>query len=236
MTRTTVRRSSATVLAVTLVILMLVITGCQTTLDPNFAVQMEAYRFTISSQREVEVARAKAEEARYIAMGQIAERSDAQTKNMAIMALALGGRSTDTHSASVPVQLPRIPETQEDRALKWAAIFSGPTTALVSSYFGYQLGKTQSNNQADTTQASYAALVAMKPTQPFAPTTATTTVNNITTTSTTDLWNRDGFVIVGGTAQQAPTTGAQDNSPVNIIPPVVVVPPVFSPVPVTPTP
>jgi len=187
---------------------------------------MEAYRLTITSNQSVEIARARAEEARYNAMALIAERSDANTKSMALFALAMSGRGGDASTKPVEIHLPRIPETAEDRALKWATVFAGPTTALVSSYFGYQLGKVQSNNQAQTTQASYAALVAFKPApQPFVP----TTVNNITTTSTTDLYNRDGFVIVGGTAQQAPTSGSQDNSPVNVIPPVVVVPPVFSP-------
>lgn len=210
---------------------LLCITGCATTLDPNFAVQMEAYRFTISSQREVEVARAKAEEARYAAMAAIAERADAATRSMAIMALAFAGRG-EASPQNVAVQLPRIPETQEDRALKWAAVFAGPTTALVTSYFGYQLGRTQSNNQAATTQSSYAALVAMKPVQqPFVP--VTDSHNIITNTSTTDLYNRDGFVNVGGAGQQAPTSATQDNSPVTIVPPVVIVPPVFSPVPVT---
>src|SRR4029077_5707646 len=106
--------------------------GCQTTLDPNYAIQLESYRLTITSQQNVEIAKARAEEARYNAMAQIAERSDAQTKSMAILALALGGRG-EAQAQNVAVQLPRIPETQEDRALKWAAIFSGPTTALVSS-------------------------------------------------------------------------------------------------------
>lgn len=211
-------------------VLCIALTGCATTLDPNFSVQMEAYRLTITSQREVDVAKARAEEARYQAMAVIAERSDAQTKSMALLALALSGRG-EVSTRPIEVQLPQIPKTQEDRALQWAAVFAGPTTALISSYFGYQLGKTQSNNQASTTQASYAALVAFKPVQqPFVPTTST--VNNITTNSQTDLWNRDGFVNVGGAGQQAPTSATQDNSPVTPIVPVVIVPPVFSPVPV----
>ena len=201
---------------------VLVLAGCQTTLDPNYALQLESYRLTISSQQNVEIARARAEEARYNAMAQIAERSDAQTKSMALFALALSGRG-EASTRPVEVVLPRIPETQEDRALKWAAIFSGPTTALVSSYFGYQLGKVQSNNQAQTTQASYAALAAFKPVpQPLLPTTINTT--NIRTDN--DIWNRDGFVLVGGPGQQAPTTGTQDNSPVTIVPPVVPIVPV----------
>jgi hypothetical protein len=203
------------------IIIALCIAGCQTTLDPNFSVQMEAYRLTITSQQSVEVARARAEEARYNAMALIAERSDANTKSMALFALAMSGRGGDASTKPVEVHLPRIPETAEDRALKWATVFAGPTTALVSSYFGYQLGKVQSNNQAQTTQASYAALVAFKPApQPIIP----TTVNNITNTANTDLWNRDGFVLVGAPGQGGATTGSQDNSPVVVVPPAPIVP------------
>ena len=192
--------------------------ACQTTLDPNYAIQLESYRLTITSQQNVEIAKARAEEARYQAMALIAERSDTATKSMAIMALALAGRG-DLPARAVDVQLPRIPETQEDRALKWASVFAGPTTALVTSYFGYQLGKTQSNNQAQTTQASYAALVAFKP-QPvdwttFPATTDNHTVNNITT----DVWNRNGNVLVGPGDINA-------TRPIAIVPPVVPIVPV----------
>ena len=204
----------------------LFLAACQTTLDPNYAIQLESYRLTITSQQSVEIAKARAEEARYAAMAAIAERADPATRSMAIMALALGGRGEVASHRPVEVQLPRIPETQEDRALKWASVFAGPTTALVTSYFGYQLGKTQSNNQAATTQSSYAALVAMKP--PFVPSVPTSSVvNNITSTNNNDIWNRDGFVVTGG---QAPTNPTQDNSPVVIVPPVVpIVPVVFGP-------
>jgi hypothetical protein len=130
--------------------------GCQTTLDPNYALQMESYRLTVTSQSNVEMAKARAEEARYQAMAAIADRADPQSKQLALVALALGGRGgSDTRL--VPVQIPTIPESQEDRALKWAAIFAGPVTAVASGYFGYRLGVTQSNNQANSTIASYNA-------------------------------------------------------------------------------
>jgi hypothetical protein len=198
-------------------IVVLALAGCQTTLDPNYAVQLESYRLTIQSQREVDIARARTEEARYQAIAAIAERSDAQSKQMALFVLALSGRN-EASTRPVEIQLPRIPETQEDRALKWAAIFSGPTTALVSSYFGYQLGKVQSNNQAQTTQSSYAALVAMKPApQPLLPITDSHNVNNIWTT--TDVWNHDGNVLVG-------TGDNNATRPIAVIPPVVPIVPV----------
>ena len=38
-------------------LLTVALTGCATTLDPNYAVQLESYRLTIMSQQNVEVAR-----------------------------------------------------------------------------------------------------------------------------------------------------------------------------------
>lgn len=225
----------------TVAVLVTCLTGCATPMaDPNYLAQLESYRLTIVSQQSVEVAKARAEEARYQAMAVIAERADPQSKQMALLALALGGRG-DVQIRNVEVALPSIPKTQEDRALQWAAIFAGPTTALVSSYFGYQLGKTQSNNQANTTIASYNAMAQFKPVPiDWTKFPATTDSHNIITTTTntrseTDIRNRDGFVVTGGAAQQEPTTASQDNrvTPVTPIVPVVVVPPVVQIVPVT---
>jgi hypothetical protein len=205
--------------------------ACQTTLDPNYAIQLESYRLTITSQQQVEMAKARAEEARYNAMAAIAERADPSTKSMAILALALS-RGSEAVARAVEVALPRIPETQEDRALKWAAVFAGPVTAVTMGYFGYKLGQTQSNNQAATTQASYNALAAFKPVpQPFVPTTQTINTTTTNIRNDTDVQNRDGFVVVGG---QAPTNPTQDNRVTPVVPivPVVVVPPVVPIVPV----
>ena len=129
--------------------------GCATTLDPNYALQLESYRITITSQQNVEVAKARAEEARYQAIADIAARGDLVSRQVALIALALSGKSGE---ASIrPIVLPNPPESQEDRALKWAAIFAGPVTAVATGYFGYRLGVTQSNNQANSTIASYNA-------------------------------------------------------------------------------
>lgn len=218
-------------------VLLLCLGGCQTTLDPNYAIQLESYRLTITSQQQVEMAKARAEEARYNAMAAIAERADPNTKSMAILALALS-RSGEAVARAVEVALPRIPETQEDRALKWAAVFAGPVTAVATGYFGYRLGQTQSNNQANTTIASYNTLASFKPVPVDFTKIPPTTVNTTTTTYTNnnDIHNRDGFVVTGG---QAPTNPTQDNStrPIAVVPPVfnvpvVIVPPVVPIVPV----
>lgn len=138
---------------------VLLLAGCQTTLDPNYALQLESYRLTITSQQNVEVAKAHAEAARYQAMSAIAERGNEQSRQMAILALALARSGGDT-AKLVPAVLPNPPETQEDKALRWAAIFAGPVISVAQGYFGYRLGVTQSNNTANSTIASYNAFAA----------------------------------------------------------------------------
>ena len=53
------------------IVLALALAGCQTTLDPNYALQLESYRLTLTSNQAVEVARANAEAARYSALAEI---------------------------------------------------------------------------------------------------------------------------------------------------------------------
>jgi hypothetical protein len=137
-------------------ILPIALCGCATTLDPNYAMQIQAYADTVRAQQSVEVAKARAEEARYNAMASIASTADPQSKQMALLALALGGHGGEA-SAPRAVVLPNIPESQEDRALKWAAVFAGPVTSVATGYFGYRLGVTQSNNATQSTVASYNA-------------------------------------------------------------------------------
>jgi hypothetical protein len=138
---------------------VVLLSGCATTtLDPNYALQLESYRLTVSNQHSVEVAKARAEEARYNAMAAIADRADPQSKQMAIMALALSRGGGDVVLKTNNVNLPSVPETQEDKALRWASLFAGPIMSVAQGYFGYRLGVTQSNNTANSTIASYNAL------------------------------------------------------------------------------
>lgn len=218
----------------TVVLASLALGGCQTTLDPNYALQLESYRLTITSQQNVEMAKSRAEEARYNAIAAVAERADAASKQMAIFALALL-RGGDVQVRNVEVQLPRIPETQEDRALKWASILV-PTVATVAiAGFSASVARTQSNNQAATTQASYTAFTKFAAPIDFTKIPPTTVTNTWTSTNIRDdnnVTNHDGFVQVGG---QAPVSGTQDNrvtTPAPVITPVVVVPPVVPIVPV----
>jgi hypothetical protein len=139
-----------------LLTLTALLSGCATTLDPNYALQLDSYRLTIASQQSVEVARARAEEARYQAMSAIAQNSDSNTRSIALMALALAHPGSGS-GGNVNVVLPQAPERQEDRAYKWAALFAAPVATLVQGYFGYRTATNSSNNNRDTSIASYNA-------------------------------------------------------------------------------
>jgi hypothetical protein len=134
----------------------LLLGGCVTTLDPNYAVQIQAYNDTVHAQQEVEVAKAHAEAARYAAMSAIAQNSDSSTRNMALVALAMSGRGGGS-GGNVNVVLPQAPERQEDRAYKWAALFAAPVATLVQGYFGYRTAINSSDNNRETSIASYNA-------------------------------------------------------------------------------
>ena len=136
--------------------LPVLLSGCVTTLDPNYALQLESYRMTIAAQQQVEVAKANAEEARYQAMQAIGQSGDAATRSMALVALALAGRPGG-NGGQVNVNLPQAPERQEDKAYKWATLFAAPVATLVQGYFGYRTATNASNNNRDTSIASYNA-------------------------------------------------------------------------------
>mgnify|MGYP003575165693 CR=1 FL=1 len=138
-------------------LLCVALAGCATYLDPNYAVQIEAYRQTVAAQKMVEVEKAKAEAARYDAIAAIAAYGDAATRGMALVALALAGRDGSSVQ-QVNVAIPQAPERQEDRAFKWAALFAAPVATLAQGYFTYRLGVTQSNNATNASIASYNAL------------------------------------------------------------------------------
>jgi len=142
------------------VLLAVALTGCVTTLDPNYALQVQAYSDTVRAQQAVEMAKANAEAARFDAMAAIAQNSNEGTRSMAIMALALA-HGNGGASGNVNVVLPQAPERQEDRAYKWAALFAAPVATLVQGYFGYRTATNASNNNRDTSIASYNAFGTM---------------------------------------------------------------------------
>lgn len=133
--------------------------GCAATLDPNYAMQVDAYSQTVRAQQAVALAYVQAEAARYDAMRAIALTGDRDSRAMAMLALALGGHGGGGAPAGVTAAtVPAVPESQDSRALKWAALFAAPVATLAQGYFGYRLGVAQSSNATQSTIASYNAL------------------------------------------------------------------------------
>lgn len=197
---------------VSLIALSLV--GCETTGYREYAMAM------------TRIAEAQAQIAREQSLAMIALARDPNagetTRTVAVLMLALGVQSGKMNATLAPPQ---------NEGLEWAKVLLPTVATLGLGYWGYQLGKTQSNNQAQTTQASYAAFAAFKPAPIDFSTLPITTVTNTTTNTTTntrtdtDVSNRDGNVLVG-------TGGIDNNRPIAIVPPVTIVPPVVPIVPV----
>ena len=82
------------------------------------------------------------------AIAKIAASGDSAARVAAVLMLGLQAQRTQA-----PVM-----EPPRDQALQWAAVIMPSLTAVASGYFGYRLGVTQSNNQAQTTLASYDAI------------------------------------------------------------------------------
>jgi len=138
---------------VTAVASTLLLGGCATTLDPNYAAQLEVHSAQTKAAGNAEMARAQAEAARFAAIAKVAEGGDARSKDVAIMALALsgannGGGGGNASAMAFARNVPQLPESDADKAYKWTALFAGPITNIASGYFGYKLGTTQSNNSA----------------------------------------------------------------------------------------
>ena len=132
--------------------------GCASTdvLDANYGARLHTQVTIEQTQANVEIAKANADAARWAALARIAETGDQHTRQMAVLALALGDRS-GVATQRVVQPLPGLPESDADRAYKWTALFAGPVTNIAAGWFGYRLGVTQSNNSASTTIAAYNA-------------------------------------------------------------------------------
>jgi uncharacterized membrane protein YgcG len=140
-----------------LCIALLLASCATTTLDPNYAAQIEAYASVERAKVEALKEQSRANEARFTALAEIAKTGDANTRALAVMALAFGNSTGNVILPQQAQPVPVPPESQADKAYKWTALFAGPVTNIASAWFGYSLGKTQSNNNANTTIASYNA-------------------------------------------------------------------------------
>jgi hypothetical protein len=128
--------------------------GCATGADPNYLARLDAQRQVDAIYAQARVKESEAKVAQMVALQKIGETADPQSRQMAVMALAVLGNG-GVSAPQGPMQMPMPPETNGDKALKWAAILAGPLVALGTGYYGYRLGVAQSDNQASTTIAGY---------------------------------------------------------------------------------
>jgi hypothetical protein len=108
----------------------------------------EAYQAYTASIQGIATARANALAAQTTAIMQLASGGDATTKTVAVLMLALQAGSKD----NIQVEPPR------NEALQWAQVLLPTVTALGMGYWGFQLGKVQSNNAASVSIAGYQAM------------------------------------------------------------------------------
>ena len=171
--------------------------GCSTT---------QAYQQYALAIQHASEARSAAQVETAKAIMQLAVSGDATTKTVAVMLLAMQSGAKE----QIQIEPPR------NEALQWAQIIVPSLTAVGMGYWGYQLGKTQSNNQAQTTIASYTSLGkvadsgfnAVGQFRPI-PFDWSTLQPNINTTTTTNIGG-DG-VVGGGTITRPVTITCTNN-------------------------
>ena len=112
---------------------MLIVTGCSTAGDYYKSVDR-----TNARNVEIAVANARAEEARYNALAQIAASGDATTKVAATMALALGGTKQSPQAA--------VAQPLQSEALQWASILVPGVTQGMGIYYNTKATINASDN------------------------------------------------------------------------------------------
>jgi len=196
----------------TAAVLVVALTGCQTT----------GYQDYADAMARIAEANASISREQTRAMQELAQHGgDQTTRTVAVVMLALGAQNGQRQVQLAPPQ---------NEALEWARILVPSLSTLAMGWFGYRLGMTQSDNAADVSIAGYGAMqgiagsgfnavTAFKPVPidwsgiaNLRPNTTTTTTT--TTNTAIDIANRDGQVVINGNATQPA-----------IVPPVVVVPP-----------
>ena len=183
--------------------LIITLSGCQST----------GYQQYADAMARIAESQASVQREQTAAMMRLAEfGGDQTTRTVAVLMLALGGGANN--KAYPTVQPP------QNEALQWAQVILPSISTLALGYWGYHLGKTQSNNAADVSIAGYGAMNGIAQSGfnavgQFKPTPIDWA--NFPITNRVDINNRDGLVVVGG-------DGNQDNSnrPIAVVPPVVV--------------
>lgn len=113
------------------------VTGCAT---PGYTDYLRAQQ--VAAETRADAIRALAQ-----ATAEIAKTADPQTRTVAVMMMTMQAQNGGVTQQQI--------EAPRDPALAWAAILAPALTNIASGYFGYQLGKVQSNNAASTSIAGY---------------------------------------------------------------------------------
>jgi len=116
-----------------------VLTGCASSGEYYQAVAQAN-----AEQAKIEQIRAESENKRIEALVQLASSGSEADRASATIALALSGRSAGESSESSVA----VPRKSRSEALEWASVLLPFTGQLTSAYFGYTLGKVQSDNNA----------------------------------------------------------------------------------------
>lgn len=179
----------------------LVLTGCA---SPDY----EQYS---RAQTDIATARHTADAARYRALSAIAATGDSSAKVAAVMALALGGNTS---------QQPVIQAPQPNQALQWASILVPGLTQVAGMRFNYLSQQVQSNNATTLGLATNNAFVGLagKIQAPGANTTTTTTLSGTGSLGSGTYSTTDRNDTTSTTLSPIAVT------PVTIVPPVVFAP------------
>ena len=116
---------------------VMLITGCA-----NHSEYYAAIERANALQVEATKARAEADAERISALALLADSGDESTKIAAVVSLALMGQS---RSEQAPMIQPR---PQQSEALQWAQTLVPFAGLGLQAYYGYSLGKVQSDNNA----------------------------------------------------------------------------------------
>lgn len=124
---------------ITLGLSALLLTGCAST----------SYQQYADTNLKIQTSKANAEKARYKALEEIAKTGDANTRNMAVMALALGSQG---NSPTTAIEAPRDP------LLQWAGILVPSLTTIGVKAFDVATTINASDNNVRTEAIRYGTI------------------------------------------------------------------------------
>lgn len=219
-----------------LLLLCVFLTGCASGQYDKYAdsqLKLNEAKYT------AEIAKHSADQARYLAISEIAKTGTEASKVAAVMGLAMGQMTNQKNeSENTVIQAPRPSEL-----LQWAQIIAPAAVQTFGILANKQMAINQSNNAAAVAQSTNSAFVGIagKIQSPAANVTTTTTTTS--TDDHTQLISGSGTIGSGAyTTTSNPTTstlsgtGTLGSGAYTTPAPIIINPPVFSTVPVVTVP